>query len=69
MLVAAGRRIVWVNFDVATIFSSMNSREKVCCDYEIELLETFENLLVCITSFNSILIIVADKMKHQSDDK
>lgn len=51
MLVVAGRRIVWVDFDVATTFSSMGPCEKAYCDYETELVESFGNLLVCIDSF------------------
>ena len=51
MLVVAGRRIVWVDFDVATTFSSMGPGEKAYCDYETELVESFGDLLVCIISF------------------
>lgn len=49
MLVVCGTRIVWVDFDVATTFSSMGPCKKACCDYE--LVENFGKLLVCIASF------------------
>ncbi|KAJ6050549.1 uncharacterized protein N7446_010658 [Penicillium canescens] len=45
MLVVSGTRIVWVDFDVATTFSSMGPCEKAYCDYETELVESFGKLL------------------------
>ncbi|KAJ5724387.1 hypothetical protein N7493_006115 [Penicillium malachiteum] len=45
MLVVSGTRIVWVDFDVATTFSSMGSCEKPYCDYETELVQSFGKLL------------------------
>ncbi|PYH98264.1 hypothetical protein BO71DRAFT_345219 [Aspergillus ellipticus CBS 707.79] len=45
MLVVAGSRIVWIDFDVATTFDSMGSREKAYCDYEVELVQDFGKLL------------------------
>jgi len=61
MLVVAGRRIVWVDFDVATTFNNMDSCEKVYCDYEMELVESFGSLLVCTTSLWSTNITVTAK--------
>lgn len=48
MLVVSGKRIVWIDFDVATTFSKMGPREKAYCEYETELVKSFGNLLVCL---------------------
>ena len=50
MLVVSSTRIVWVDFDVATTFSSMGPCEKAYCDYETELIKIFGKLLVCVAS-------------------
>ncbi|KAJ5111956.1 hypothetical protein N7532_000001 [Penicillium argentinense] len=44
MLVVSGTRIVWVDFDVATTFSSMGLCEKAYCD-KTELVKSFGKLL------------------------
>lgn len=46
MLVSGGR-IIWVDFDVATTFANIGPLEKAYCDYEIELVKSFGELLVC----------------------
>ncbi|KAJ5490231.1 hypothetical protein N7453_011056 [Penicillium expansum] len=45
MLVVSGKRIVWIDYDVATTFSKMGPREKAYCEYETELVKSFGNLL------------------------
>ncbi|KAJ5155647.1 hypothetical protein N7492_008450 [Penicillium capsulatum] len=44
MLVSGGR-IIWVDFDVATTFANNGPREMAYCDYEIELVKSFGELL------------------------
>lgn len=56
MLVVSGDRIVWIDFDVATTFSSVGPLEKAYCEYEIKLVERFGTLLVCLASFPSNII-------------
>ncbi|KAK9236648.1 hypothetical protein V1525DRAFT_406436 [Lipomyces kononenkoae] len=38
-------RVVWIDFDVATTFTSMGPREKAYCEYENELVASFGELL------------------------
>lgn len=40
-------RVVWVDFDVATTFSSMGRCEHAYCEYEDELVLSFGEALVC----------------------
>jgi hypothetical protein len=37
-------RVMWVDFDVATMFSSMGPREQAYCKYEDELGASFRQL-------------------------
>ncbi|OKL55282.1 hypothetical protein UA08_09450 [Talaromyces atroroseus] len=55
VLVVPGQpeRVVWVDFDVATTFSSMGNREQAYCEYEDELVSSFGEALV--RSLNFIL--------------
>lgn len=40
-------RVVWIDFDVAMTFSSASPTAEEYCKYEIELVESFGELLVC----------------------
>jgi hypothetical protein len=42
-------RVVWIDFDVATTFTSMGLREQEYCRYENELVASFGEALVCQT--------------------
>ncbi|KAJ6013430.1 hypothetical protein N7540_008021 [Penicillium herquei] len=44
-ILISGTRIVWIDFDVATTLTSMDTEEKAYCDYEAELTESFGKLL------------------------
>jgi hypothetical protein len=49
MLVVSGTKIVWIDFDVATTFKDMGIREKAYCEYEVKLVKSFGELLVCVS--------------------
>lgn len=50
MLVVSGRRIVWIDFDVATSFDSMGRCEAAYCEYEVDLVKSFGKLLVRVSA-------------------
>ncbi|KAF4209771.1 hypothetical protein CNMCM8927_004974 [Aspergillus lentulus] len=49
MLVVSGTKLVWIDFDVATTFKDMGIREKAYCEYEVKLVKSFGELLVCVS--------------------
>lgn len=53
VLVVPGQpeRVVWIDFDVATTFSSMGNREQAYCEYEDELVSSFGEALVRSLNF------------------
>ncbi|CAG8176284.1 unnamed protein product [Penicillium salamii] len=55
MLVVSGKRIVWIDFDIATTFRSMDTHERAFCEYETELVKSFGELLVCSSLLHELL--------------
>lgn len=50
MLVVSGRRIVCIDFDVATSFDSMGRCEAAYCEYEVDLVKSFGKLLIRVSA-------------------